>query len=632
LYLEALTPDSVNYDAAWSHLVVAQDYAREGRIVPFVANWPASLPHLASIFYTWGFLVPGLGRGAPRWMMALHTEFAFLIWTLVGVAAAVQVCLQRAVRGAWAAFFLFPGIFVYDNNLGAAADHVLAFFAAPALIAAALGTATLYPGWWALFGLIAAGGLMTKLQSAYFLLPSGALLAVGLCGGVWNWVRRRGPQGQPSGPPAALGMNPRHLWQAPLAALVTVLAVTSPHFIRNWVFYRNPLYPMAQRFFSGSRPTIKGAALLAENIISHWGTKPPGPLGARLRQALELFWTFSFRPHAGFTGNVPVVGSLFTLCLPLVLVASSGAKRLRVVVALAAAAVFLWAFTYWVDRNLQGFVPVLAVATCGLLIRTWELGRLGRIGVIALVGVQLAWSSDHFFNGSDRINSALSLIRSGYDGRAVERFNEYRRPYVEMGQALPPRARVLLHSIHGSLGIDREVLLDWPGFQGLIDPRESRTPRELYDRYRALGITHVVYQPGLHPSPVKQDDVVFGAFRARYESVTRIFGPFHMFEIPRDPPPVEPPYQVLVAGIGGYDDGIYAVENLATLEGMPPDLEEHFSPAAHLVAGQVASQMDTTQALLLGNAVTLEPAANIKVDTQFQVVVGYSQFRVLVRR
>jgi hypothetical protein len=42
--------------------------------------------------------------------------------------------------------------------------------------------------------------------------------------------------------------------------------------------------------------------------------------------------------------------------------------------------------------------------------------------------------------------------------------------------------------------------------------------------------------------------------------------------------------------------------------------------------------MDTTQALLLGNAVTLEPAANIKVDTQFQVVVGYSQFRVLVRR
>jgi hypothetical protein len=631
LYLGAFSPEAVNYDAAWSHLVVAETYAREGRIVPFLANWPATLPHLASIFYTWGFLVPGLGRGAPRWMMALHTELAFLVWTLVGVGAALQVCTGRRTPGGWAVFFLFPGIFVYDNNLGASADHVLAFFAAPALVAAIRGAETLDPGWWALFGITAAGGLMTKFQSAYCLLPSAAILAAGLSRGLWSSMvgdRKNSPrQVEPPPWPA----TPARLWRAPLAALACVVGITAPHFIRNWVFYGNPVYPMAQTLFSHSHPAIQGSALLADNIISHWGTKPPAELLPRLRQAFELFWTFSFRPHAGFTGNVPVVGSLFTLSLPLILVVPAP-RRARIAVAVAACAVFLWAFTYWVDRNLQGFVPLLAVATGTLLIGAWHLGRLAQVGVIALVGAQLAWSGDHFLNGNDRIASALALIRSGYDGRSAERFNDFRRPYVDLDRALPPRSRLLLHSIHGSLGIDREVLLDWPGFQGLIDPGASRTPRELFDRYRTLGITHVLYQPGLHPSPVKQDDVIFGALRMRYESTTRGFGPFRLFELPSEPPPVEPPYRVLVSGIGGYQDGIYRVEDLSTLEGLPPDLQRHASPAESLAPGQVASQIDRTQALLLGNGTRLEPAANAKTTTQFQLVVGYPQFQVYVRR
>jgi hypothetical protein len=673
LYLGAFSPDAVNYDAAWSHLVVAETYAREGRIVPFLANWPATLPHLASIFYTWGFLVPGLGRGAPRWMMALHTELAFLVWTLVGVGAALQMCTGRRTRGGWAVFFLFPGIFVYDNNLGASADHVLAFFAVPALVAAIRGAETLDPGWWAFFGITAAGGLMTKFQSAYCLFPSALILAAGLSRGVWHhfgprssrglWhflgqhrlrhrlrrgglrERMRGEGGASSSPPKVGDRAPPRgqaepppgpataatLWRAPLAALTCVVGITAPHFIRNWVFYGNPVYPMAQTLFTRSHPSIPGSALLADNIISHWGTKPPAELLPRVRLALELFWTFSFHPHAGFTGDVPVVGSLFTLSLPLILVVPAP-RRARIAVAAAACAVFLWAFTYWVDRNLQGFIPLLAVATGSVLIGAWHLGRLARVGVIALVGAQLAWSGDHFLNGSDRIASALALIRSGYDGRSAERFDDFRRPYVDLDHALPPRSRLLLHSIHGSLGIDREVLLDWPGFQGLIDPCASRTPRELFDRYQALGITHVLYQPGLHPSPVKQDDVIFGALRMRYESITRGFGPFRLFQLPSEPPPVEPPYRVLVSGIGGYQDGVYRVEDLSTLEGLPPELQRHASPAESLAPGHVAQQIDRTQALLLGNGTRLEPAASAKTTAQFQLVVGYSQFQVFVRR
>lgn len=42
------------------HVVIAQDYAREGHLVPFVGDWQPNVPHLASFVFTWGFIVPGL--------------------------------------------------------------------------------------------------------------------------------------------------------------------------------------------------------------------------------------------------------------------------------------------------------------------------------------------------------------------------------------------------------------------------------------------------------------------------------------------------------------------------------------------------------------------------------------------
>jgi len=134
IYLGLLSPESVNYDATWYHLRIAQDYARWGRIRPFY-DYSAIVPQLASIVHTWGYLVPGLD-GAPRWMMALHIEFALFLWTLVGVAAGIQRLIgDFTLPATWASFFLFPIIFVYDSNIGGAADHVSAFFAMPVVLA-----------------------------------------------------------------------------------------------------------------------------------------------------------------------------------------------------------------------------------------------------------------------------------------------------------------------------------------------------------------------------------------------------------------------------------------------------------------------------------------------------------------
>src|SRR5204862_2711082 len=95
VYLGAMSPDAITYDASWNHLVIAQDYAREGRIVPFPGDWNKDLPHLGSVLNTWSFLVPGFGQPALHWMMALHTEYCVFVFTLVGIAAPARWLAAR---------------------------------------------------------------------------------------------------------------------------------------------------------------------------------------------------------------------------------------------------------------------------------------------------------------------------------------------------------------------------------------------------------------------------------------------------------------------------------------------------------------------------------------------------------
>src|SRR6266545_504154 len=172
MYLELISPDALNYDATWTHVVIAQDYARERRIVPFLADWNKNVPHLASLVYTWAFLVPDGPIADPfRWMIVLHTEFTIFVWTLVGVSAAAARLSGNRVKGAWVAYFLFPSILVYDGNLGGSSDHLLALFAAPLLLAAMHTAKRFDVGPSALLGILVAGALATKLQAVCMIVP-----------------------------------------------------------------------------------------------------------------------------------------------------------------------------------------------------------------------------------------------------------------------------------------------------------------------------------------------------------------------------------------------------------------------------------------------------------------------------
>ncbi|MET0385746.1 MAG: hypothetical protein ABW321_07290 [Polyangiales bacterium] len=570
IYLGAMTPDALNYDSTWYHLVIAQDYARAGGFVPFPADYNKNYPQLTGLISTWAWSLPYFSVPL-RWMLSLHLECSLFLWTLASVSAGIRrLSGHHDVRGAWATFFLFPIIFVYDHNLGGAADHICAFFSVPIVLATVRLCRTFSRADAVLLAFSCAGSLLSKYQAAYVIAPVGLVIAV-------HWLleltrTRRSP---------ARGLPVERLVAAPLIAAGLFLLLVSPHFIKQWVFHHNPVYPFLQPVFKASWPVVPDGAMIFERTAQEPAWRPAGSLLDKLWHASKLFVSFSFHPHYSFNNNVPVFGSLFTLLLPALLVV-----RARWATAIAAVicsvALLIWGMVYNVDRNIQVFMPVMVCVTGSLLVQTWQLGSWARLGLAPLVLLQLFWGADAvIYSEYGRIQSAFELMRSGYEGRADVRFDHYRQNYRAVDKALPKHARVLLHTSHLSLGIDREVYFDWAGYQGLIAYGHLHTPAELFRYYRSLGITHLLQTPDVRPAASKQEEVLWNALLPLCKSVGR-FGEFRLFALPKKAPADEAPYTIGTIGLPGYGSGVFPITDLGTDEYLPGAAQHYKQPPTPL--------------------------------------------------
>ena len=610
LYLQSMTPIAMNYDARWYHLTIAQDYARAGRIVPFFAEFSKAFPHLSSIIHTWGWLVPGLTE-PQRWLLVMHQEFAMVLWMLAGVGAGVSWMVHRThVAGAWAFYFLFPAIFVYDCNPGGAADHFLGFFAIPIFLATVRAGEKLTPRACALVGLLSGGALLTKYQSIYL------IVAVGLwIGGRWFWLMLRQPDG---------ASHPRsRLWQGPLALIAMGAVASSPHFLKNWLFYGNPVLPFMMDVFAGTHPLQPETAALTSPLLTVDSLMPKGTVPVRLWNAVKLAFTFSFEPHA-IPFKIPVVGSLFTLLLPALLVLKQ--PRIWIGAMMGVAALTTWAYTYVVDRYLLAFLPLLAAVTGAIIIRLWELGWIARLGLVPLIATQLVWGGDAlFFSGGERMRDAIALILSGHEGHAKTRFDHYFAAQVAINKRLPPDAVLLLHNIRPSLGIQRTTLGDLPGFQGLISYRGVKSARELVALYRSLGITHIMHQRGGWPTFTKQEEAVFSVFLARYATQKFRAGEFEVIELPAELPPVEHSYRVLSLQVSGYETGVYPVEAMNTVDALPERLREIQKPVLPLDLNSADQPLvlENVDVVFVGPSANLPRQLKAALSRTFELIQSY---------
>jgi hypothetical protein len=574
IYLPVITPANVSFDALWYHLPIAEQYATSGRIRPFAEGWYlGAIPQLASLVYTWAFMSPG--GLFEHVALAAHLEWFLFLATLAGVSVLTRRLLG-GVRAPYAAaaLFLFPGIFLYDSGLALMADHVLAFWAAPLALALLRLRRWFKPREAVVAALMTAGAALTKYQSSY-------LVTAAIVGVVFWTVRRRRLM--------------------PLAAFAgTGILATSAHWLKNLIFYGDPLYPFLHSVFP-SHPFREGGErfISTDHLAVQFALH--GTLAFKLRATLKALFTFSFIPHdwPAFHGERPVFGSLFTLLLPVLLFVRA-APELWLVTVGAHLGIAIWFMTSHEDRYLQALLPWMAACTAAFLALAWRKGtRPVRGALVALVAFQIAWGADLYFLpshamiGESILKRTIDHLAAGHQKRYEERFRM--GGLEDVAPALPKGAKVLLHEFCEKFGIGKPTVADLDEWQLGIDYFKSATPQDTYALWRRMGVTHVVWKTERNASSYEQvarEAVFFHALQV-YGEEPRAYGSYLLSALKLGPTPPGAATPTRVAWLGCEADpptGIYIPANVNLRKPeraiAPLDLANDAAPA--LAAASVA--------------------------------------------
>jgi hypothetical protein len=529
IYFSILTPENAAYDSRWYHLAIAEHYASLGGIERFPEGWyPGALPHLASLVYGWAFLEP-TSTLFDRVELCAHLEFVVFVWTLLGV----QLLARSALSGngspvMWVSVFLFPGIYLYDSCLSLAADHVSAFWAAPNLLGLRRIWTAPNSRTMSLIAAMMAGALLTKYQAiALCAFPITAM--VGRCAFLLarSLVNRR--------------HDGRSIATGCVVAVVVGLALTAPHWLKNWIWYGDPLYPLLHKYLR-LRPWSADAANLCENFFEQQLWRPKGSIPEKLLETLKAQFTFSFQPHdwPNFHGGVPVFGSMFTLCLPFLPFLKRSTRIWGVVMA-TQVGILIW---YWVshqDRYLQTLLPWMAAATASIAFLVWRVGVVPRVALSALLAFQIIWGGDvYFFPTHAMIGSpakaVIDLLSSGYRRDFAARSRTFGE-FGDVGKLLPAASKVLVHESHVHAGIGAMSVSDWGAWQGGISYGRIESPGEFYQKFEGYGVTHLLWKRSSSRGVDSlAGDLVFFDFAHEYAENIQPVGSFALAQMPPLPP------------------------------------------------------------------------------------------------
>lgn len=569
IYALIMTPANIQFDSRWKHFAVAEDYLVTGGIRKFPEGWTlVTDPQLPILLYTWAFQLPG--RLFDRVELAAHVEFFVFVGTTLTIPALVRVLVPRmgaesgnrrggartAAMLSWAARFAFPGVFLYDSSLSGGADHVAGLFVVPMFLALLRAWRDLSPRRCAVLALMAAGGLMGKYTALLMLLPVPAVALV--VRGIWLGIRRK----------TLAPAERNNWWLGPVVTLTLGLALTAPHWAKNWVWYGDPLYPQLHKILKVRPWTVDGADVL------EWGYKDhqfwrPNPSLTGVLDTLAAMFNFSLWPNdwGKFHGKMPVFGSLYSLTMVCLLFFR---KTLRIwaVIGCVQLAILVWYWTNHQDRYLQTLMPWMTAVTAATLILLWRQGIVTRTAAGALVGAQVVWGGDIYFIPTHAmckspVKQTIDFLARGYSGDYEKRFTTY-PDWVDVGAATPLGSRVLLHDIHVHLGIGRQTVNDFTGWQFGISYGRQKTPGDVWSLLNSLGVTHLVWtKQGSRGWDSVAGDLVFFNFVTKYGVGTKTLGNNILVRMPDAPPPPETNDVVLYLGCNNhYKAGLYHLSDL----------------------------------------------------------------------
>ena len=565
LYLPSLIPENAAYDSRWYHLGLAEHYVAQGAIRrlpegPVVAT----IPHLASILYTWAFLLPG-SQLFDRVELCAHLEYVIFLFTLAGIPLLVRHLVPGVrARVAWVALFLFPSMFVYDSTLTIAADHVAALWVIPIYLLTIRAVRDFNPRVCLLLAIQMSALLMTKYTGLMALIfPALVLTSRGL------QLAWRGLRGGNAG---------RRSWLGPVALVAAGLLLSTPHWLKNWLWYGDPLYPMLHRHLT-LRPWSPRSAFYVDAYRAvNWAAV--GTAKQKLLETLSALYNYSYKLYhwVAFHGRFPIVGSLFTfLLIPLPFVRRAG--RVWVLVIATHLGIAFWYLAFHNDRYLQILLPWMAAGVAAMAVLIWREGRLARVGLVALIGLQAIWGLDIVFWPTHRITgrSGIALAAEFFSRSFSKDLAGRTKPFEDfaaVGRALPSDAKLVIHHQHTRVGYGVMTVTDWLPVQFGIEYGSLGSSAAVHRLFKQYGVTHVTWVPDVAYGDVSlADELVFHTYVSRHAVSPEMRGSHLVAALPKDEPG-DDGHVVFYFGCNGtYGNGLYDITDLnvwpASVRGWP---------------------------------------------------------------
>jgi hypothetical protein len=602
-YFPIISPDHVGFDSAWYHVPIAEHYVADGGIGPFAEGWYCgTYPHLSSLLYTWALLAPGASFFF-RVELAAHMEFLIIAFTLVGIPALAQ----RVARGrrnplAWVACFLFPLTFFHDAAL--AADHIAALWVVPIFLA--LFRFFEAPSWrfGALLGAMLAGAVLVKYTAFPVIVWPVLVVAI--------WTLRELVR------VARSHLTPRALFSASsaaLAAALTAIVATVPHWLINLIFYGDPFYPVLHQY-TNPHPWHEDASYLTDIYLSQVGTFPAERSLAGVLDTLRALFEFSFTAYEfpEYHGTVPYFGFLFTVC-SLALPFLRPSRRLLLLVGGCYVTLFLWYWQSHVDRYLQAFLPLFACVVAVVLQSLWRLSFVARALASLAVAFQVFWGVGVIGLSFqvDKYRSALEVLGATYRSETSFKTRRFAR-WQNLGKAVPPDGKLLIHDAFLKMGTERKTASDWIGLQGGINYGRMRSPREVWSTFQEMGITHLTWTRSTSNDDSLAGDLRFFEFAELYAKEQRDIAGFWFARVPDLPPTDRKNDRVAIfaCSLEGYSAGLYR-QSALVIHYLDAKVDRRFpKPERALTKDNASDLLAKARFAATQNSCNLEAAALVR--------------------
>ena len=487
IVLRTLTPPHIADELIY-HLPVPQQFVQDGRVFPSYDNSLGNMPFLVHMIYA-VFLLAGSDIAAKLFSLFLAIATAVLLY-----AFCCRFITRRA--GVIALFAFFASGMIVELAVTARIDVSLAGMLFACTYAMINYLSTRSRTWLWLSAVFAGFSLGIKHTAALWIFLVGILYLV-------ETIRSR-------------EAIPRVLQYGVLYTFLA-LAVASPWYIKNAIWFHNPIYPFVTgelaefgpngiRYFNAEDERkldahFEAARKAIPDVVAAQQQELTSAANTRVERHPMRLWEFFFRPDAYLMAEPYQFPNYLFLIIPLIVFLKPG-KWIWWLLILALGFVFSVTATAWISRYLVPAYPALTIVAADTLYALSmrlrpRLAIAKRIPVYALAlafipVITACVASLQYFPSVQYVTGIAS--RHDFLSRLA-----FYKPIEFVNRELPSTARVLMIGDQMNYGLNRSYYADESWFvtkwRRLLVQNDSLDV--VNEKLKQQGVTHIIYGPGL---------------------------------------------------------------------------------------------------------------------------------------